>query len=98
MPELPELEVVCEVLQRRVVNQRIAAVEVGSGGGAIVVRDLTHHGFAPTSAGAKIAEVARRGKFLLFPVSPGWGRNRSPSRSTNLENDCDLSVARSKAS
>lgn len=68
MPELPELEVVCEVLQRRVVNQRIAAVEVGSGGGAIVVRDLTHHGFVPVLADATIAEVARRGKFLLFSL------------------------------
>jgi formamidopyrimidine-DNA glycosylase len=70
MPELPELEVVCEVLQRRVVNQRIVAVEVGSGG-AIVVRDLTHRGFEQTLAGATIGEVVRRGKFLSFLLRAG---------------------------
>jgi len=44
MPELPELEVVREVLQRRVVGQRIVAVEVSLAGGPIVVRDLTAGG------------------------------------------------------
>ena len=41
MPELPELEVVREVLLRRVVDQHIAEVQVVPPGGAIVVRDLT---------------------------------------------------------
>ncbi len=66
MPELPELEVVCEVLKRRAVGQTIAKVEVTPPGGLIVVRDLTHGGFASTLTGATIADVARRGKFLIF--------------------------------
>ena len=40
MPELPELEVVQEVLNRRIVGQTIAAAELIQPGGAMVVRDL----------------------------------------------------------
>jgi formamidopyrimidine-DNA glycosylase len=66
MPELPELEVVREVLQRRVVGQTIARVEVLPPGGPVVVRDLTHSGFVNGLAGATISAVTRRGKFLIF--------------------------------
>jgi formamidopyrimidine-DNA glycosylase len=66
MPELPELEVVCEVLDRRVVGQVIQSVTVIPPGGIIVVRDLTHAGFAATLTGAAIQAVRRRGKFLVF--------------------------------
>ncbi len=58
MPELPELEVVREVLQRRIVGQTITAVEVIQPGGAVVVRDLTQAGFAAALAGATIAALA----------------------------------------
>jgi len=68
MPELPELEVVREVLQRRVVGQTITAVEVIPPGGAVVVRDLTQAGFAAALAGATIAAVVRRGKYLVFTL------------------------------
>lgn len=70
MPELPELEVVREVLTRRLVSRRIEAVTVAPKGGPIVVRDLTGHGFAERLTGAEIQAVARRGKFLLFTLSP----------------------------
>jgi formamidopyrimidine-DNA glycosylase len=70
MPELPELEVVKEVLQRRVVGETITAVEVMPAGGAIVVRDLTQAGFSETLTGAAITAVERRGKFLLFSLTP----------------------------
>ena len=70
MPELPELEVVCEVLRRRVVGQTIVAVEVSPAGDPIVARDLTRNGFEPMLIGATCAEVARRGKFLLFSLKP----------------------------
>jgi formamidopyrimidine-DNA glycosylase len=70
MPELPELEVVCEVLRRRVLGRTIEAVEVDPAGGAIVVRDLTQAGFAPALTGARVVDVARRGKFLLFSLQP----------------------------
>ncbi len=66
MPELPELEVVKEVLQRRVVGTTIARVEIVPPGGAIVVRDLTHGDFSAALTGATIGTIARRGKFLVF--------------------------------
>jgi formamidopyrimidine-DNA glycosylase len=66
MPELPELEVVCEVLHRRLIGQTITSVQVLQPGGPIVVRDLIHEGFEKTLAGAIFADVKRRGKFLIF--------------------------------
>jgi formamidopyrimidine-DNA glycosylase len=69
MPELPELEVVREVLTNRVVGQTIEGVEVIRPGGPIVVRDLTHGGFDSALTGATIATVTRRGKFLLFSLT-----------------------------
>ncbi len=68
MPELPELEVVCEVLTRRVVGQTVMGAAVIPPGGPIVVRDLTARGFEAALAGAAITRVARRGKFLLFSL------------------------------
>jgi formamidopyrimidine-DNA glycosylase len=70
MPELPELEVICEVLQRRVVNQTIEGVEIIPPCGPIVVRDLTHAGFERALTGKTIRSIARRGKFLLFSFEP----------------------------
>ncbi len=71
MPELPELEVVREVLDRRVVGRKIEAVTVAPRGGPLVVRDLTHRGFAESLTGANLASVFRRGKFLVFCLEPG---------------------------
>ncbi len=70
MPELPELEVVKQVLQHHVVGQTIQAVEVMPAGGAIVVRDLTRGGFVEMLTGATITDVNRRGKFMLFSLQP----------------------------
>lgn len=70
MPELPELEVVTEVLQRRVVGQSIEDVRVDPKGGSIVIRDLTNRGFEQTLIRSSITAVARRGKFLLFSIEP----------------------------
>jgi formamidopyrimidine-DNA glycosylase len=66
MPELPELEVVREVLQRRVVGQSITGVQVLPPGGPIVVRDLTNRGFAAAITGETVSSVNRRGKFLIL--------------------------------
>lgn len=71
MPELPELEVVREVLSRRIVGRRIERVSVAGRGGPIVVRDLTGGGFAETIAGKTIASIDRRGKYLIFGLDPG---------------------------
>ncbi len=84
MPELPELEVVAEVLQRRVVGQTIVAVEMLPGS-AIVARDLTHDGFAEALTGATIASVARRGKFLVFGLVPSLCLVLNPKLSGRLQ-------------
>jgi formamidopyrimidine-DNA glycosylase len=71
MPELPELEVVRDVLTRRMVGRSITSVEII--GSALVVRDLTNEGFVQTLTGARIAEVKRRGKFLAFTLTDAHG-------------------------
>lgn len=72
MPELPELAVVRDVLERRLVGKPITRVELVQPA-AIVVRDLTGHGLIQTLTGATLASVVRRGKFLVLafaaPVS-----------------------------
>ena len=71
MPELPELEIVREVLTRRLGGRRIEAVTLAPKGAAVVVRDLTGAGFAASLTGAMLGEVRRRGKFLLFDFPRG---------------------------
>ena len=66
MPELPELEVVCEVLNRRASGQTIRSVKVFPPGGLVVVRDLTHEGFEASLRGKSIETIERRGKYLIF--------------------------------
>jgi formamidopyrimidine-DNA glycosylase len=66
MPELPELEVVRDVLQRRVVGRTITDVQLLPPGGPIVVRDIAGAGFEAALSGVEIAEIRRRGKFLVF--------------------------------
>ncbi len=72
MPELPELEVVREVLKRRIIGYTIDSVEVVPAGAAIVVRDLTHAGFSQVLTGATITAITRRGKFLVFALELAW--------------------------
>jgi len=70
MHELHELEVVRDVLRRRVVGARIDAAQIIPPGGAIVIRDLTARGFESSLTGATITRVERRGKFLIFEFAP----------------------------
>jgi formamidopyrimidine-DNA glycosylase len=70
MPELPELEVVRDVLNRRILGQSILSAEAIPPGGPIVVRDLTGEGFAATIAGTCFESIIRRGKFLVFKLLP----------------------------
>jgi formamidopyrimidine-DNA glycosylase len=70
MPELPELEVVKEVLQRRVVDQTIEDVQAIGGGSAILVRSLTQQRLEEAVTGAQIKRSDRRGKFLIFTLNP----------------------------
>ncbi len=71
MPELPELEVVQEVLNRCIVGQTIMAAEAIPPGAAIVIRDLTGAGFGAALAGARFEAIVRRGKFLVFALEQG---------------------------
>jgi formamidopyrimidine-DNA glycosylase len=73
VPELPELEIVRDVLQRRLVGRRIMEVSLSPKGGPIVARDLTGHGFREGLTGRSIESVQRRGKFLLFGLGPETG-------------------------
>jgi formamidopyrimidine-DNA glycosylase len=68
MPELPDLEIVAEVLRDRLPGHAVAGAEVLR---PIVVRDLTGGGFAAGLVGCECQEVRRRGKFLVFGLSSG---------------------------
>jgi formamidopyrimidine-DNA glycosylase len=70
MPELPELEVVREVLERRVIGRPIRRVTLQPKGGPLVVRDLTSRGFIACVEAQCPARVERRGKFLIFTLQP----------------------------
>jgi formamidopyrimidine-DNA glycosylase len=70
MPELPELEVVREVLERRLLGRPIERVTLAPKGGPLVVRDLTTRGFILGLAGQSFTGVQRRGKFLVFHLTP----------------------------
>jgi formamidopyrimidine-DNA glycosylase len=74
MPELPELEVIREVLQHRIAGLEIAGVVILPPGGAVVIRDLTQTGFEHTLTGQIIQSITRRGKFLIF----SFQRNATP--------------------
>jgi formamidopyrimidine-DNA glycosylase len=66
MPELPELEVVRDVLLARITGRSIARVTLSGRGGPIVTRDLIGSGFAETLTGARVEHILRQGKFVIF--------------------------------
>jgi formamidopyrimidine-DNA glycosylase len=70
MPELPELEVVREVLERRLVGRPITRVTLQPKGGPLVVRDLTGRAFTGCVQGQHFGHIERRGKFLVFTLQP----------------------------
>jgi formamidopyrimidine-DNA glycosylase len=69
MPELPDLEIIKDVLARRLVGQRIAEV--------VVLRPLVVRVLDPDATpgsflvGRTVAEVSRRAKFLIFALDDG---------------------------
>jgi formamidopyrimidine-DNA glycosylase len=68
MPELPDLEIIREVLAPRLTGQTVTDVEVVR---PLVMRDLTGEGLARTLTGQTISGVQRRGKVLFFPLQSG---------------------------
>lgn len=63
MPELPELEVIREVLERQVVGARVKRLEVVR---PLVLRCLAAGDPAELLSGRRVEAVSRRGKFLLL--------------------------------
>ncbi len=74
MPELPELTVVRDVLERRVSGQVFVSAELVQPGGAIVVRDLTGGGFERAVSGARVGPIRRRGKHLILGLTTSDNR------------------------
>ena len=68
MPELPDLEVIREVLAARIAGVTITAAEVRR---PLVVRNLLGGDFAGHVVARAFTDVARRGKFLLLPLDSG---------------------------
>ncbi len=85
MPELPELEVIREVLSHHLLGQTLTEVQVLPPGGILVVRDMTHQGFAPSLTGQTLQEIQRQGKFLLFSYTPDLFLVINPKLSGRLQ-------------
>ena len=68
MPELPDLTVVKEYLQRNIVGQAIVGAEMVR---PTVLRDLTGEGLAEALVGRRFTDVQRRGKFLILTLDDG---------------------------
>lgn len=66
MPELPDLEIIKDVLREHVVGLSIEGVEVRK---PVVTRDLIGDGFQAGLFGRSINRVERRGKFLIFTLA-----------------------------
>jgi formamidopyrimidine-DNA glycosylase len=68
MPELPDLQVIREFLEPRLVGVTITAAEVRR---PIPVRNMLGGDLAERLVNARFAGVGRRGKFLLLPLDAG---------------------------
>ncbi|MEE8443487.1 MAG: DNA-formamidopyrimidine glycosylase family protein [Dehalococcoidia bacterium] len=66
MPEAPDLEVILEVLTRRVVGREIASARVPR---PTVLRSLVTQDFSVDISGRTVEGVSRRGKFLLLEIA-----------------------------
>src|ERR1044072_9492585 len=68
MPELPEVEHVVRALSPLVVGRRILAAELNL---KRIAPSITRPAFARQLRNARITEVARRGKYILFKLESG---------------------------
>jgi len=68
MPELPDLEVVKEYLQRNILQQTILDAEMVR---PTVLRDLTGEGLSKALVGRRFTGVDRRGKLLILTLDDG---------------------------
>jgi len=80
MPELPELQVVAEVLTALILDQTIHEVEIRR---PLTLRDITHEGFDVGTVGRSVSSVFQRGKFIVLGLEQLHGetdRTSSPTR------------------
>lgn len=68
MPELPDLQVIAEFLNRQLAGAEIEEASILK---PIVVRNLTRDDFASRLVGQRVESVSRRGKFLLLQLASG---------------------------
>lgn len=68
MPELPDLTIVAEYLQRNIVGQVIVGTEMPR---PTVLRDLTGEGLEGALTGRRFTDVQRRGKYLVLSLDNG---------------------------
>lgn len=71
MPELPEVETVRRSLLPLVIGKKIEQVSVGAFAG--VLGGMDPASFAALTTGSTIADIRRRGKYLLFDLADGAG-------------------------
>lgn len=81
MPEMPDLEIIAEVLQRRIQGATVLEAEVLK---PIVVRNLTDTAVSQRLAGQGVSAVSRRGKLLLLALDAGDWLVVNPMRSGRL--------------
>ncbi len=67
MPEAPDLEVIKEVLIRRVAGRKVSYAKVLK---PTVLRSLAAPNFPEDVTGRTVERIARKGKFLLLDLSP----------------------------
>ncbi len=68
MPELPEVETVRRGLEKSILHRRIIDVAITN---AKVLKNQPEAVFTQRSIGSRIAQVRRRGKYLLLDLQPG---------------------------
>lgn len=71
MPELPELEVIKDVLQRRLSGRQVVAQWSSARGGPLILRNLLPHPPDELLVGQVLDTVDRRGKYLILRLLPG---------------------------
>ncbi len=68
MPELPEVETIVRRLRLSLIGQKIRSVQILNPG---ILRSSPKV-FVQTLTGAIIREIRRKGKFILFDLTPDW--------------------------
>ncbi|MBN1583769.1 MAG: hypothetical protein JXA89_23890 [Anaerolineae bacterium] len=93
MPELPDLEIICEFLSQHIVDNTIVAVEVNR---PIVIRNLLGGDIAQLLVDRHFTGVVRRGKFLLLVLDDGLHLVINPMLAGRIRYGAPLTRARKR--